>query len=146
MSFRLRNATYYLDYPTFCIVFCLSPQAFSGKQPNNSRVPELWPKTSGNLVFPKHDIYTSVVYYPLLRMFFKFARETLFLSPSPHLVRNQEVFVLHYNLAPHPDTAISIPMTLWKFLNTIATLDVKTNLCFMGHVYRIAEYFNVYKV
>ena len=34
-------------------------------------------------------------------------------------------------------------MPLWKFLNTTAILDVKTELCVGGHVYRIAEFLEV---
>ena len=141
LSFLLRNATYYLDYTTFCTVFDFSHESIPNKQLDNAR--ELWPKIAGRLVYSNRNICASDSHHPVLRMFFKFSHETLFPSPSPHLVRNQEVHILHRYLAPHADTTISIPMTLWKFLNTTTTLDVKTELCIGGHVYRIAELLKV---
>lgn len=76
-------------------------------------------------------------------MFFEFARETLFPFPSPHLVKNQEVHILHRFLAPHADSAISAPMNQWKYLNHTATFISNTELCLGGHVCRIAEYLGV---
>ena len=143
LSFWLRNATYYLDYATFCTVFGFAHEHILDKQPKNARVSELWPKIVGRLIYPNRNIYAFDVHHPILRIFFKFSRETLFPFPSPLLVQNQEVHILHRLLAPYVDTKISIPMTLWKFLNTTATLDVNTELCVGGHVYRIAEFLDM---
>ena len=77
------------DYATFCNIFGFYHEPILERQPDNMRVLELWPKIAGQLVFPNRNIYAFDVQHPVLRMFLKVSRETLFPSPNPHLDRNQ---------------------------------------------------------
>ncbi|XP_057544582.1 uncharacterized protein LOC130823812 [Amaranthus tricolor] len=138
LFFRLENHSYSLTYPQFCKVFNFDEEPAPKEGASAERVYDLYPRISGQLVYPSANLYLADVQHPVLRLFLKFCRACLFAGTGPHLLRLAEIYLLCRALAPYDDTRFRLPLFLWDHLLTVASSKGTQPLCVGGHVTHLA--------